>query len=206
MNRTTLASIALTAVAFTLASCTDGTNQSNTAKQTSEPSPLYEGPLAVEESATVMATARVDAIDQASRMITLEDSSGRKSTYLVGSRVQRLNEVKVGDTVTTEYSVSLQAERRQPTADEAAHPITVISTTGRAPQDASPAGGDRLRVRVVTTVAALDPGNMLVTLKGPMDDTTTVRARKQENFQRLRVGDTIIINYVETAVLSLTKR
>ena len=43
-----------------------------------------------------------------------------------------------------------------------------------------------------------------VTLKGPMGDMTKVRARKPENIKKLRVGDTIVINYVESTVITLT--
>jgi hypothetical protein len=46
---------------------------------------------------------------------------------------------------------------------------------------------------------------MLVTLKGPMGDTTTVRSRNQENIRKLHVGDTIVISYVENSVISLVK-
>ena len=55
---------------------------------------------------------------------------------------------------------------------------------------------------MVTTVEAVDVPSMLVKLRGPMGDTTTVRARKEENIRKLRIGDTIVITYTESASIS----
>jgi hypothetical protein len=52
---------------------------------------------------------------------------------------------------------------------------------------------------------AVDLANMLVTLRGPMGDTTMVRARNPENIKKLHVGDTIIITYTEAVGISLVK-
>jgi hypothetical protein len=199
MNRATFASLALAAAALSLAACAD--------KKKSEPAPApaVAAPVTYEDSATVAMTAKVEALDYSTRRITLRDSSGRASTFIVGQQVQRLNEVKVGDNVTANFTVSLDAELRPPTAEETANPIMITEVSSRSPQGADPSSGARRKVRLVTTVERVDLGNMLVTLKGPMGDTTTVRARKTENVKKLHVGDTIVINYTEEMTISLVK-
>jgi hypothetical protein len=195
MKKSTLAALALTVAVIGLVSCASD-------KKTSTPS---SAPLTYADSASVAMNARVEAIDYTTRRITLRDTSGHSARYVVGPQVQRLNEVKVGDYVTANYSVSLQAELRPPTAEEAANPIMITEGLNRSPQGTDPAASAGRRVRVVTTVQAVDLGKMLVTLRGPMGDTTSVRARKAENIQKLHVGDTIVISYVESATIFLVK-
>lgn len=162
-------------------------------------------PLSVHDSIDVSITAKVMALDYASRVVTLQDEDGHQVTFSVDPMVKRLNEVRVGDEVTARYRAHLIAELRAPTAEETANPISVVSLAGRAPGDESPAGGAAQGVRVVTTVAAVDLPNMLVTLRGPMDDLAVVRGRKPENVKRLHVGDTIVITYTESVAISLEK-
>jgi hypothetical protein len=184
--------LALAAAALVLPSCSSDKAEA-------------EKPLTVEESATVAMTSRVESVDYATRWITLRDMSGYTTSFVVGPQVQRLNEVKVGDSVRTEYNVRLEAELRAPTAEESANPIVITKTTSRAPSSSDPASGTQRRVKLVTTVEAVDLGRMHVTLKGPMGDTATIRAREQENIKRLHVGDTIVITYVEGSAISLVK-
>jgi NADPH-dependent 2,4-dienoyl-CoA reductase/sulfur reductase-like enzyme len=162
-------------------------------------------PITREDSVEVNLTAKVKAIDHATRIVTLQDERGREMTFLVNDEVRRLNEVLPGDHVTVNYRAKLLAELRPPTPEEAADPISVVESSGRGPRDASPASRVTQTTRVVTTVAAVDVPNMLVTLRGPMGDVTTVRARKLENIQKLKVGDTIVITYRESTAYSLQK-
>jgi hypothetical protein len=94
MNRF-IPTLALVAAGATLASCSSA-------------------PLTYEDSASVKATGRVEALDQTSRLITLRDTSGHSTTYYVSPSVQRLSEVRVGDSVNTEYEVSLTGEAAPP--------------------------------------------------------------------------------------------
>lgn len=163
-------------------------------------------PLSVERSAHITATAKVKAIDYVTRRVTLEGTDGKSITITAGKDVQRLNEVKPGDTVEADYEVSLLAELRPATADETANPITVVEIAGRTPQGSAPGAGAGWGTRIVTTVQAVDQQSMLVTLKGPMGDTVTVRGQNPDNVRRLKVGDTIVITYTEAMAVSLVKR
>lgn len=203
MNRSESASLGVAVLGgvLMLAACASDKEGS----QAESDSTVSEAPLRYEDSATVVMMMGVEAVDYASRRITLSDSSGSSTTYVVGPQVKRLDEVKVGDDVKVTFTASLEAELRAPTAEEEANPISITEVTGRSPRAADPAGGTQRRVRIVTTVEGVDLGKMLVTLKGPMGDTTTVRARSEENIRKLRVGDTIVVTYVETALVSLVK-
>jgi hypothetical protein len=167
--------------------------------------PKNEPPLTRQDTVEISATAKVMAVDQATRIMTIRDDSGHELTFRVADRVRRLNEVKPGDDVKTTYRATLLAELRPPTAEESAKPYAILTTSERSPQGTAPSASVSQAVRVVTTVQAVDVPNMLVTLRGPMSDLAVVHGRKAENVKKLRVGDTIVITFTETAAIALEK-
>ena len=197
----TLIASVLLAAAFAGCSSEEKPKQAAAPAVSAEPAK----PLTAEESAEFTVTATVQAINHATREVTLKDAAGDAVTIVVDKRVKRLDEVKVGDEVTADYFVSLAGELRPATAEETAHPIVAVAVAARAPQEKEPAAGAVRAVKVVTTVQAVDLANMLVTLKGPMGDHITFRAKKPENVKKLRVGDTIVVTYTEAMAVSLEK-
>ena len=162
-------------------------------------------PLSAEESVLVTVTATVQAVDQDKREVTLKGALGNVVTFKVDKRVKRLNEVKVGDEVTADYYVSLAAELRPPTESEKENPITVLEQTVRAPKGTQPAGAGLRAIKVVTTVEGLDLPTQSLTLKGPLGNYATIRARDVEKLKQLRLGDTIMVTYTEALAISLEK-
>jgi hypothetical protein len=178
----------------------------NSDEKASEPAAVTPAePLTVRDSIDVSVSARVKAIDYASRVVTLQDGGGHEITFVAGPAVQRLGEVRVGDDVNARYRATLLAELRAPTAEESANPISIVTMGGRAPKESDPAAGAVQAVRVVTTVAAVDQPNMLVTLRGPMGELAVVKGRNPENVKRLKVGDTIVVTYSESVAIALDK-
>ncbi|MFO0872985.1 MAG: hypothetical protein U0575_03315 [Phycisphaerales bacterium] len=162
-------------------------------------------PLTTTESAEFTVTATVQAINLATREVTLKDTSGHEVTFVVDNAVRRLDEVKVGDQVTADFFVSVVGELRPPTPEEAANPLMAVAVAGRAAQGTDPGAAAARGVRVVTTVQAVDLPNMTVTLQGPMGDHATIRAKSLENLKKLHVGDTIVVTYTEAMAVSLEK-
>jgi hypothetical protein len=56
---------------------------------------------------TVEVTARVEAVDQAARTVTLKGPAGNVRTFKVDPSVERLKDVKVGDDVVLRYTEAL---------------------------------------------------------------------------------------------------
>src|SRR5689334_7457370 len=90
-------------------------------------------PLSREETVLVSVTAKVEAIDYTNREVTLKGPLGNSVTFTVEERVKRFNEVHVGDLVSADYYVSVAAELRKPTAQEAKEPLVALGAKGRAP-------------------------------------------------------------------------
>src|SRR5688572_4808632 len=68
----------------------------------------------VSKSESVSATATIQAIDKANRLVTLKDESGAEDTMQVGPAMKRFDELKVGDKVKVTYSESLVLQVRKP--------------------------------------------------------------------------------------------
>lgn len=162
-------------------------------------------PTTREDAALATVTATVEAIDVAKREVTLRGPEGNVVTFVVDERVERLAEFRVGDKVTAEYYVALAAELRPPTEEERAAPLVVVDARARAPKGTSPAGGALRTLRVVATVVGLDRPTQSVLLAGPRGNALSVRAREKSNFDKLHIGDTIIVTYTEALAVSLKK-
>jgi hypothetical protein len=175
----------------------------NAAAQETKPAPA--APLSAERTVLVTVTAKVEAIDQAKREVTLKGPLGNVVTFVVDERVKRLNEVKVGDEVTADYYVSIAGELRAPTEEEKKTPLTILAGAARAPKGTAPAGGALRAFKVVATVIGLDLPTQSVTLQGPLGNSGTIRAENVEKLKQLRLGDTVIVTYTEALAISLQK-
>lgn len=156
---------------------------------------------------TVHATlkAEVTAINLTTREVTLKGPQGNEVTITVSDAVKRLNEVSVGDFVRVDYLVSMAAEIRKPTAEEAAHPLVILAAGGKSPEGDMPAAGVARRFKVVTTIEALNRPEQTITVKGPLGHYLTARVADPERLTKVRIGETIVIVYTEALALSLDK-
>ena len=153
----------------------------------------------------VTVAARVEAIDMATREVTLKGPLGNVVKFTVDKRVARLNEVKVGDEVVADYYVSYVAELRAPTAEEKARPLTVLTETAKAPADAQPAAGALRIIKAVVTVEGLDRPTRSLTVSG-QSGMVTVQVADVAALSKLRLGDTLVVTYTEAIAVGIEKR
>jgi Cu/Ag efflux protein CusF len=60
--------------------------------------------------------------------------------------------------------------------------------------------------RITASVEAVDPANRTVTLKGPRGNVLTLPAGPEvKNFDQIKVGDRVVVRYVEALSLELKK-
>ncbi|HET9326245.1 MAG TPA: hypothetical protein VFQ05_05685 [Candidatus Eisenbacteria bacterium] len=196
-------SVALLGLA--LASCSKTSNENTASTESAAPSaaPVETGPVARGEAAAIHVAFSVEAVDAEKRLITLKGPQGNVGEYEVGDQVQRLAEIKPGDKIHAEYKVAAVAELREPTAEEKSAPLVAVTAGERGTAEAPPAAGIGRAVRVVTTIDALDRANQSITVKGPEGNTVTARVEDPAVFERLSVGQTIVVKFAETLVLSV---
>ena len=150
-------------------------------------------------------TAEVTAINPTNREVTLKGPQGNEVTVEAGPAVKRFDEVKVGDYVRVDYLVAAVAELRPPTPEEAQHPLVLMDAAGRAPTESEPAAGIGRRLKIVTTIEALNRPEQTVTVKGPLGNYLTAHVLDPNRLTKVHIGDTIVIVYTEALALSLEK-
>jgi len=148
-------------------------------------------------------TGTITDIDYPNREMTLKGSEGHLETFVVGKKVERFNEAKVGDKVSLDYYLGACAEVRKPTAEEKENPLVVLDGASKTGPESAPAAYDVRYVRAVVTIESLDRKNQTITVKGPRGKYFTTRVADSSRFERVRLGDTILMTFVEAAVVSL---
>ena len=158
-----------------------------------------------EKTVLVTITASVEAIDQTNREVTLKGPLGNTVTFTVDKRVERLNEVKVGDMVRADYYISVAAELRAPTAAEEQVPFQLVDAADKSPAGKTPAAGAVRQFKVVTTVEGVDLPTETITIKGPRGKYATLHVPNSPNLSKLKLGEKIIVTYTEALAISLEK-
>jgi hypothetical protein len=145
----------------------------------------------------VSKTFTIEAIDHASRVVTLKDKDGVTQAIACGPEIKRFDELKVGDKVTFQYHESL---------------VTAISKPGAAPRaeagatlnrsKTTPGGTISQQVTVSVTITAIDPKIPSVTVKTPGGDQLSFKADKK-NIEGYKAGDQVDITYTEALAISV---
>ena len=171
-----------------------------TTASTAAAPPLPSGTLGAN---LVTATARVKALDQQTRQVTLARADGSEVTLYADDTVRNLPQVQVGDEVTASYYESLAYEVKKPgTATPGA---SVAEEAARAKVGEKPAGAGTRVTTIVTTITGIDKAAGTVTLQGPTGKATTIKARDPRNLDRVAVGDLVEITYTEAVAVSVEK-
>jgi len=155
------------------------------------------------ESAALNFTGTITDIDYSTREMTLTDSQGRSETFAVDKSVRRFNEAKVGDKVSLDYYLGFNAEVRKPTAEEEQNPLVVMDTAGRAGPNSPPSAHGVQQIRALVTIEGLDRAKQTLTVKGPRGRYYVARVADPSNFDKVRIGDTIVLTFTEAAAISL---
>jgi hypothetical protein len=107
--------------------------------------------------------------------------------------------------VVVEHVTALGLELRAPTAEELAETFLVVDAGAAAPDTEGPAGAVGTMVRAVCTVEVLDRLHGTGTVMGPNGNLLTIRAKDPANLTRIRIGDTVVVTYIEAVVMSREK-
>jgi Cu/Ag efflux protein CusF len=148
-------------------------------------------------------TAKVKAVDQAARTVTLEFKDGKSETLKVGPEVKRFAEVAAGDTIAVQFEQGLMLEYQSPSAPDVAP--QAVATGGRAGAEEAPGGVVAAGVQATVVVTAIDMNARMVVFKGPRGNLFQVKAGPSVQLDRLKVGDKLIATYVEALAIGLEK-
>ena len=177
-------------VAATLTAC------AQTEPQTATPAPPpVEKPssLNVERTDVRSTVATVEAVDLKNRMVTLRSLQGRPFTIKVGEQAVNLPQVKKGDRVEITYTQALEVRMAEP--GEVLGDRTLI--VGGAEPGAKPAGIGVSETNITAEILEIDRAGETALLKMADGVIASVKVKNPENLDKVKVGDTIAIKYIE---------
>ncbi len=153
----------------------------------------------VKKSNSVSATATIEAIDKANRLVTIKDEKGAEDTVYVGPEVKRFDEVKVGDKIRLTYTESIVMQVRKPgdPAPTSGDKTQAVRGTG------APSATISREQTTTVEVLAIDQKLPSITVKTADGRTVTRKVEERKNLEGVKVGDKIDITYTQAVVLAL---
>jgi len=155
------------------------------------------------DSLTVV--GKVTDVKKETREVTLMGSQGELLTVTATDAVERFDEIAAGDEITFKYIRYVKAEFRQPTPEETAKPLEVVTDAAKAPEGLAPAGAIGAIVKGVVTIEALNRPFMLATVKGPNGNYLTLPVEDAALLEKLHIGQVLVLTYAEIKAAGLTK-
>jgi hypothetical protein len=159
-------------------------------------------PLIV-ESDTAAVSAKVVAVDHASRTAVLEGPEGRQLSVNVDPSARNFDQVQVGDTVRAQIYTStvifIRNSAEPPSATES-QAVELAARGGRP-------GGTMANTRqLAAKVDDVDYQNRVVTLTGPQGNTVRVKVGDNiQNLGEIKPGDQVVLRYTEAVALAVEK-
>jgi hypothetical protein len=143
----------------------------------------------IEETTTL--TAKVEAVDQKTRKVTLKGEDGDSATFTAGPEVKNLDQVKVGDTLKAVLKERLTVYVKKGGDPDAS--ATYAAAVAAAPKGAKPGAMIGESYEVIASVTAIDAKTRTATLKFVDGRTKQVKVRDDVDLTRYAVGDMVVI-------------
>ena len=164
--------------------------------------PEVEKPeITTSQSLTI--TDLVEAIDYETRKVTISNPQGTSVTLTVGEEVRNLEQVKVGDTVTTEYVQNLSIKIVD--NPELAPSEQEIKTVNRSEKGEMPWMTVVDEIIVTTVIEGINIEANTIQLTGPNGSVEEFTVNDPENLKRVSVGDRVIITQTDKTAISVER-
>jgi Cu/Ag efflux protein CusF len=149
----------------------------------------------------VTTTATVEAIDKATRTLTVKEADGDFVPITVPKSVERFDEIKVGDTITARYYDNIVIRLKlpgEPAVDRASEGLT--RATGE-----SPAATAAMQRTITATIVAIDRSVPSITFKGEqLNWNYSSRVADKAALAKVKEGDRVDITWTEAVTVSVT--
>ena len=151
------------------------------------------------ETTTLHAT--VEAVDPATREVTLKGSKGKIVTIKAGPEVKNFDQIHVGDVLTARYLESVALVVRKTDAAPSANESRTVEV---APKGHKPAAKIVETKEVTATVEAIDYATRTVTLRGPEGNPRTIKVDPSvKRLNEVKKGDQVVARYTEGLAISV---
>ncbi len=146
-------------------------------------------------------SARVVAINKATRTVTLKGATGNTLDVVCGDEVRNFDQIKVGDLVVARYveSTILELKKNKTGAPAATEREVVL----RAKPGEAPAGALSHQVVIMADVVGVDPTKKTISLRGPEGDVVVLPVYNPDQFKVVKVGDQVEVTYTQALGISV---
>jgi hypothetical protein len=153
----------------------------------------------IAEAITV--TAAVQAVDPATRSVTIKLADGTTKTFKAGKDMKNFDQIKAGDQIKATFfesiAVFVRKSHEQPTADE-------TGTVRVAPKGGKPGIIVTDTAEVTAKVEAINYKNRTITLKGPEGKAATFNVdRRVKRFMAVKVGDELVVRVTDAVAIAI---
>jgi Cu/Ag efflux protein CusF len=149
---------------------------------------------------TVTASGTVEAIDHASRVLTVKDEDGEYVTLDVPAGARRFDEIKVGDKITARYYDNVTVRLKKP-GEAAVNAGEAAVTPGAGAKPGATVAAQRTMTAVVE---AIDPKVPSITFKGPKGWKYSRRVQDKNVLKQVKVGDQVDFTWTEAVTIEVT--
>jgi hypothetical protein len=150
---------------------------------------------------TLKSAATVVGIVPETRTVSLKRADGRIVDIQAGEEVRNFDKIRVGDTVTVDYTEALSLELKKGGAGTPDHKESQDLT--QAPLGAQPQGTFGRKVSVLADVVAVNVKDQVVTLRGPQGHLVDLAVRDPEQLKRIKKGDQVSAVYTEALAVAV---
>lgn len=159
-------------------------------------------PIGDEVSQVVEASAKVKDIDYKTRKVTLE-SKGKTMSFVAGKEVERLNEIKKGDTVNVAYYEALAYTIEK---GGKAQQAMEANETWKSEPGEQPAAMNAREINAKVVISNIDKKAKTITFKNADGETQTLKVKHPERLNEVDVGDAVNITYKEAVAVRIEKK
>jgi Cu/Ag efflux protein CusF len=149
----------------------------------------------------VRLVATVQAVDKASRLVTLKSAGGDVSIVQAGPEVKNFDQIKVGDEVVARYMQALSLELKKGGAGGIREKVEDDGVVAAKPGEKPGVAAGRT-IRATADVIAVDAKAQTVRLRGP-ERTVDLKVKDPAQFKLVKVGDQVEVKFVEAVALSV---
>ena len=150
-------------------------------------------------SETRVESATVEAVEAASRTLTLKKPDGTYVVTVAGPDIARFAEIKVGQKVNVRYIDNVVVRLKKPGEPDVDTAAKATTGSGQAMP-----GGTRAKQRTITAaITAIDMNMPSITFTGPNGWKYSSKVEDKEMLGKVKVGDKVDIVWTEAVLVSV---
>ena len=143
-------------------------------------------------------TGTVEAIEKASREVTIKKTDGTYTTVEIPEGAKRFDTMKIGDKVNIRYYENMVLRLKAPGEKD-----TDTGAAALTPAPGSGPSGTVAKQRTITaTITAIDPAVPSITFSGPNGWKYSSRVQDKKALAKVKVGDKVEITWTAATLVS----